>query len=136
MPLGGHKSTASANPMWWQRSIRKTSTSSLIWMNCSLGMKIACGTKRQLYKGNHRLIDLSFVLRFGTGAAAAAVGWAAASSACGRPSPMTSTHERWLSLPADARQDFRRNAERWMRMGPEERKILRERENLLQAQIK
>ena len=49
---------------------------------------------------------------------------------------MTSTHERWLSLPADARQDFRRNAERWMRMGPEERKILRERENLLQAQIK
>ena len=51
-------------------------------LNCSLGMKIACGTKRQLYKGNHRLIDLSFVLRFGTGAAAAAVGWAAASSAC------------------------------------------------------
>jgi len=49
---------------------------------------------------------------------------------------MTSTHERWLSLPADARQDFRRNAERWMRMGPEERKILRERENLRQAQIK
>ncbi len=45
-------------------------------------MKIACGTKPQLYKGNHRLIDLSFVLRFGTGAAAAAIGWAAASSAC------------------------------------------------------
>lgn len=49
---------------------------------------------------------------------------------------MTSTQERWLSLPPAARQDFRRNAERWMRMGPEERKILRDRENLRRAQIK
>jgi hypothetical protein len=53
-----------------------------------------------------------------------------------RPAPMTSTQERWLSLPPAARQDFRRNAERWMRMGPEERKILRDRENLRRAQIK
>jgi hypothetical protein len=54
-----------------------------------------------------------------------------------RPSPMTrSTQERWLSLPPDARQDFRRNAERWMQMSPEERTILRDRETLRQAQIK
>jgi hypothetical protein len=54
----------------------------------------------------------------------------------GPPPPVTSTHERWLSLPPSDRQDFRRNAERWTRMSPEERKILRERENLRQAQIK
>jgi hypothetical protein len=54
----------------------------------------------------------------------------------GRPPPVQSTQQRWLSLPPAARQDFRRNAERWMRMGPEERKIMRERENLRRAQIK
>ena len=48
---------------------------------------------------------------------------------------MTSTHERWLSLPADARQDFRRNAERWMQMSPEERNVLRQRENLRRQTI-
>jgi hypothetical protein len=47
-----------------------------------------------------------------------------------------STGERWLSLPPTARQDFQRNAERWMRMSPQERDILRQRENLRQAQIK
>jgi hypothetical protein len=54
----------------------------------------------------------------------------------GRPPPMRSTQERWRALPPAARQDFRRNAERWMRMGPEERRIMRERENLRRAQIK
>jgi hypothetical protein len=53
----------------------------------------------------------------------------------GRPSPMRSTQERWRALPPVARQDFRRNAERWMRMGPEERNLLRQRENLRRAQI-
>jgi hypothetical protein len=52
-----------------------------------------------------------------------------------RPS-VPSTRERWLSLPPAARQDFQRNAERWTRMSPEERNILRQRENLRQAQIK
>jgi hypothetical protein len=47
-----------------------------------------------------------------------------------------STQERWLSLPPAARQDFRRNAERWERMSPEQRNILRERENLRRQQIK
>lgn len=52
-----------------------------------------------------------------------------------RPPPVKSTQERWRSLPPAARQDFRRNAERWMRMGPEERNIMRQRENLRRAQI-
>lgn len=52
-----------------------------------------------------------------------------------RPPPVKSTQERWRSLPPAARQDFRRNAERWMRMGPEERNLLRQRENLRRAQI-
>jgi hypothetical protein len=47
-----------------------------------------------------------------------------------------STQERWRSLPPAARQDFRRNAERWVQMSSEQRKILRERENLRQQQIK
>jgi hypothetical protein len=54
----------------------------------------------------------------------------------GPPSSVPSTRERWLSLPPAARQDFQRNAERWTRMSPEERNILRQRENLRQAQIK
>ena len=52
-----------------------------------------------------------------------------------RPPPVQSTQQRWLSLPPAARQDFRRNAERWMRMGPEERNLLRQRESLRRAQI-
>jgi hypothetical protein len=51
----------------------------------------------------------------------------------GRPPP--STQERWRALPPAARQDFRRNAELWMRMSPEERTVLRQRENLRRAQI-
>jgi hypothetical protein len=54
----------------------------------------------------------------------------------GPPPSVPSTRERWLSLPPSARQDFQRNAERWTRMSPEERNILRQRENLRQAQIK
>jgi hypothetical protein len=54
----------------------------------------------------------------------------------GRPPPVKSTQERWRSLPPAARQDFRRNAERWMRMNPEQRNILRQRESLRRAQIK
>ena len=54
----------------------------------------------------------------------------------GPPPSVPSTRERWLSLPPAARQDFQRNAERWTRMSPEERNILRQRENLRQAQIK
>jgi len=41
-----------------------------------------------------------------------------------------------LALPPEARQNFRRNAERWMRMSPEERNIMRQRENLRRETIK
>jgi hypothetical protein len=44
--------------------------------------------------------------------------------------------ERWLALPPAAQQTFRRNAERWMRMSPEERNILREREKIRRERIK
>ena len=35
-----------------------------------------------------------------------------------------------MAMPPEARQNFRRNAERWMRMSPEERNVMRQRENL------
>jgi hypothetical protein len=40
-----------------------------------------------------------------------------------------------MAMPPDERQVFRRNAERWMQMGPEERKVMREREKLYRAQV-
>jgi hypothetical protein len=49
---------------------------------------------------------------------------------------MQSMRERWLSLPPAAQQNFRRNAERWMRMSPEERNMMRQRENLRREQIR
>ena len=44
--------------------------------------------------------------------------------------------DRWLAMPPEARQNFQRNAERWMRMSPAERNVLRQRENLRQQTIK
>jgi len=41
-----------------------------------------------------------------------------------------SVRERWLAMPADARQNFRRNAEVWMQMTPEQRNLMRQRENV------
>ena len=38
-------------------------------------------------------------------------------------------------MPPEDRQIFRRNAERWMQMGPEERKIMRERERLYRERV-
>lgn len=40
-----------------------------------------------------------------------------------------------MALPPEARQNFRRNAERWMRMSPEERNVMRQRENLRRDKI-
>ena len=34
-----------------------------------------------------------------------------------------------MAMPPAARQNFQRNAERWLRMSPEERNVLRQREN-------
>ena len=44
--------------------------------------------------------------------------------------------QRLLSLHPTAQQNFRRNAERWLRMSPEERKIMRDRENLRRERIR
>ena len=38
-------------------------------------------------------------------------------------------------MPLAAQQNFRRNAERWMQMSPEERNVLRQRENLRRQAI-
>ena len=47
-----------------------------------------------------------------------------------------SIRDRWLSMPPEAQQNFRRNAERWMHMSPEERNVMRQRENLRRETIK
>jgi len=39
-------------------------------------------------------------------------------------------------MPPQARQNFQRNAERWMRMTPEERNVMRQRENLRRERIR
>ncbi len=39
-----------------------------------------------------------------------------------------SVRERWLAMPPAARQTFRRNAELWMQMSPEQRNLMRQRE--------
>jgi len=39
-------------------------------------------------------------------------------------------------MPPEDRQIFRRNAERWMQMGPEERRIMREREKAYRDRVK
>jgi len=44
--------------------------------------------------------------------------------------------DRWLAMPPQARQNFQRNAERWMRMSQEERNVMRQRENIRRERIK
>jgi hypothetical protein len=44
--------------------------------------------------------------------------------------------ERWMAMPPAARQNFQRNAERWLRMSPEERNVMRQRENVRRETIK
>jgi hypothetical protein len=41
-----------------------------------------------------------------------------------------------MAMPPEARQNFRRNAERWLRMSPEERDVMRRRENLRRETIR
>jgi len=59
-----------------------------------------------------------------------------ASGAPHGPPSGSSIRERWQALPPEARQNFQRNAERWMRMSPEERNVMRQRENLRRETIK
>ncbi|PYI46604.1 MAG: hypothetical protein DMF11_08345 [Verrucomicrobia bacterium] len=51
------------------------------------------------------------------------------------PPSASSIRERWQALPPEARQNFQRNAERWMRMSPEEQNVMRQRENLRREKI-
>jgi hypothetical protein len=44
--------------------------------------------------------------------------------------------ERWNAMPPAARQNFERNAERWLRMSPAERNVMRQRENLRRETIR
>jgi hypothetical protein len=41
-----------------------------------------------------------------------------------------------MAMPPAARQNFRRNAERWLRMSPAERNVMRQRENLRRETIR
>ena len=44
--------------------------------------------------------------------------------------------ERWMTMPPAERQNFQRNAERWLRMSSEERNVMRQRENLRRETIR
>jgi hypothetical protein len=41
-----------------------------------------------------------------------------------------------MAMPPEDRQVFKRNAERWMQMNPEERKVMREREMIYRQHVK
>jgi hypothetical protein len=41
-----------------------------------------------------------------------------------------------MAMPPAARQNFQRNAERWLRMSPAERNVMRQRENLRREMIR
>jgi hypothetical protein len=41
-----------------------------------------------------------------------------------------------MAMPPAARQNFQRNAERWLQMSPEERNVMRQRENLRRETIR
>src|SRR4030095_10923338 len=47
-----------------------------------------------------------------------------------RPPSGQSVRERWLAMPPDARQNFQRNAQLWMQMTPEQRNLMRQREDM------
>jgi hypothetical protein len=44
--------------------------------------------------------------------------------------------DRWIQLPPDERQTFQRNAERWLRMSPQQQSVLRQREKVRRARLK
>jgi hypothetical protein len=52
----------------------------------------------------------------------------------GQP-PAQSVRDRWLAMPPNARQNFRRNAELWMQMTPQQRNLMRQRENIRRQMI-
>lgn len=105
-------------------------------------MKITCGKNSRLCK---LFVGLSV---FALSCAAAQAQPQQHRVPAGRPPPMTAPHgpppmaqphappsgqsvrDRWLAMPPDARQNFRRNAELWNQMSPEQRNLMRQRENM------
>ncbi len=112
-------------------------------------MKIACGKNSQRCK---LFVGLSV---FALSCAAAQAQAQQHRAPVGRPPPMAVPHgppsnqvhgppagqahgipagqnvrQRWLAMPPDARQNFRRNAELWMQMSPEQRNLMRQRETM------
>ncbi|PYK13719.1 MAG: hypothetical protein DME65_00920 [Verrucomicrobia bacterium] len=100
-------------------------------------MKLACGRTGQLCKA---VVALS-VFALCCAAAQAQpqphrpIGRPPAGGPHGRPSA-PNIQERWRAMPPGARQNFQRNAERWLRMTPEERNVMRQRENLRRETIR
>src|SRR6266436_717528 len=101
-------------------------------------MKITCGKKS-------RRCELIVALSVLALSCATAQGQPQQHRAVGRPPggvgphgppPSQSMRERWLAMPPAARQNFPRNAERWMQMSPEERNVMRQRENLRRETVK
>jgi len=96
-------------------------------------MKIPCGKKSQLCK---LIVASSVFALFCAAAQAQPQPHRPVGRPSGGPPPGHNIRERLLALPPEARQNFRRNAERWMRMSPEERNVMRQRENLRREAIK
>src|SRR5205823_10155713 len=100
-------------------------------------MKIPCGSSSQLCK----LVVAMSLFAFSCGAAQAQP---QSHRPTGRPpvgaphgrTPSQNIRERWQAMPPGARQNFQRNPERWLRMSPEERNVLRQRENLRRETIR
>src|SRR6184192_3738900 len=98
-------------------------------------MKTACGRISRLCKS---IVALSaFVLFCAAAQAQPQSHRPNGRSAAGPPRGPggSSMRDRWMAMPPAARQNFQRNAERWMRMSPEERNVMRQRENLRREKI-
>lgn len=50
--------------------------------------------------------------------------------------PLNAGRDRFFQLSPDERQAFRRNAERWLQMNPEQQRVLREREQARRQRLK
>jgi hypothetical protein len=49
---------------------------------------------------------------------------------------MNPAHDRLYQISPEERQTFRRNAEQWIRLNPQQQKVLREREQIRRQQLK
>src|SRR5438445_9862232 len=90
-------------------------------------MKIPCGKKSQLCKV---IVASSVFALFCAAAQAQPQPHRPVGRPAGGPPPGHNIRERLLALPPEARQNFGRNADRAVRMSPEERDVRRKHENL------